>query len=386
MMFHRSAYFKTVLLAAGFAALAAAVVLTRGQHNVQRASAFPAYQQDCSSCHGPGFGTYTNHVTAVPSTTTLAPGGAYTVTITLDASTDGGNRGYWIANSDAAGTTGATTGIYAYYLPTPQAMTAPVLPGTYYYKVFGQSGKQAVTGAVGFAIYSITVGAAPPTSTPVPPTSTPVPPTSTPVPPTSTPVPPTSTPVPPTSTPVPPTNTPVPPTNTPVPPTNTPVPPTSTAVPPTSTPVPPTSTPAPPTNTPVPPTVTPVVPPTNTAVVPPTNTPVPPTNTPTSVPTATDTPVPPTATPTSTPGACLTFWQKLDLTIGITRRLGAHAGDRGYRARYDVNGDGVIDALDLLQVASTATCSRGHDDGDEGIGEDAGEHGTPVTAASSSRR
>ena len=287
-MIHRSAQLKTALLALVFAALAAGLVLVNGRHNVRQASAFPAQQQDCSACHGAGgLGVYTNNVTAVPSTLTPVPGAAYTVTMTMDASTDGGSRGYWIANSDAAGTTGTTTGVYGYFVGSPAAMTAPATPGTYYYKVFGQSGKQGATGSTGFALYSITVGAAA-TSTP-----------------------------------------------------------TSTA---TST------------NTPTA---------TNTPLV---------TNTPTNTATSTNTPTvtnTPTATPTSTPSVCLPFGQKVSLTIGILRRFGSHVGDHWYKAKYDVNGDGVIDGLDLLQVATTATCKHGHDDedGHDRNGDDREEHG-----------
>ena len=64
------------------------------------------------------------------------------------------------------------------------------------------------------------------------------------------------------------------------------------------------------------------------------------------------------------PQACLTFGKKVDLAIGILRRLGSHAGDHRYKTKYDVNGDGVIDARDLLQVATTPTCRHGHGDDD----------------------
>ena len=66
----------------------------------------------------------------------------------------------------------------------------------------------------------------------------------------------------------------------------------------------------------------------------------------------------------SGPQPCLKFGQKVELTIGILRRFGSHEGDRRYKAKFDVNGDGVIDGLDLLQVATTPTCRRGHHDDD----------------------
>jgi len=388
-MIHRSTRMKTVLLGLVFASVAAGLVVANGRATVQQASAYPSRARDCTICHGAaGQGVYTNHVTAVPSTNSPAPGAAYTVTITMDPSTDGAQTGYWIANSDAAGTTGTTTGVYAYSGPSPQAMTAPVAPGTYHYKVFGQSGLTAPGGSTGFAIYSITVGAAAtptPTNTAVPPTATstntPVPPT-----PTNTPVPPTATstntPVPPTatstSTAVPPTNTAVPPTatNTPAPPTatstSTAVPPTNTAVPPTATNTPAsTATATPPaantaTNTPVPPTATMTPPPANTPTA--TNTAAP-TSTPTTTLPVTNTP---TATATSTPGQCLEVEQRLELASRIMRRLGSHAGDRRYDVKFDVNGDGVIDGLDLVQVVTTPACTDGDDDdGDHDDDDDA---------------
>ena len=73
----------------------------------------------------------------------------------------------------------------------------------------------------------------------------------------------------------------------------------------------------------------------------------------------------PSRTPTVTPPQdCLTFGQKLHLTIGILRRMGAHEGDRAYKARYDVNHDGVIDIKDLVRVIETPTCHH-HDDEDD---------------------
>ena len=368
-MIHRSTRMKTVLLGLVFASVAAGLVVANGRATVQQASAYPSRARDCTICHGAaGQGVYTNHVTAVPSTNSPAPGAAYTVTITMDPSTDGAQTGYWIANSDAAGTTGTTTGVYAYSGPSPQAMTAPVAPGTYHYKVFGQSGLTAPGGSTGFAIYSITVGAAAtptPTNTAVPPTATS---TNTPVPPTATS---TSTAVPPTNTAVPPTatNTPAPPTatstSTAVPPTNTAVPPTATNTPAsTATATPPAANPA--TNTPVPPTATMTPPPANTPTA--TNTAAP-TSTPTTTLPVTNTP---TATATSTPGQCLEVEQRLELASRIMRRLGSHAGDRRYDVKFDVNGDGVIDGLDLVQVVTTPACTDGDDDdGDHDDDDDA---------------
>jgi hypothetical protein len=65
-------------------------------------------------------------------------------------------------------------------------------------------------------------------------------------------------------------------------------------------------------------------------------------------------------TPTPTPTRCLTLNQKIRLVIGILRHFGAHAGSHRYRARYDVNHDGIINIDDLRQVLLTPTCNRHH--------------------------
>jgi hypothetical protein len=46
-------------------------------------------------------------------------------------------------------------------------------------------------------------------------------------------------------------------------------------------------------------------------------------------------------------------------------RLGLVRGQQGYKARYDVNNDGVIDARDLAQVARMRTCEH-EEDGQDG--------------------
>jgi hypothetical protein len=135
------------------------------------AQAFPSRAQDCTNCHGSALaGT----VTAVPSTTTPAAGAAYTVDIAI-ITTAAGNAGYWIANSDAAGVTGSSVLFGGDTAATTYmaAMTAPASAGVYYYKVWGSQGSQA-EGQANFALYSITVGPAPTTtsSTTEPTTST----------------------------------------------------------------------------------------------------------------------------------------------------------------------------------------------------------------------
>jgi hypothetical protein len=92
-----------------------------------------------------------------------------------------------------------------------------------------------------------------------------------------------------------------------------------------------------------------------------------PTSTPTTTLPATNTP---TATATSTPGQCLDVEQRLKLALGILRRFGSHAGDRRYDVKFDVNGDGAIDRLDLVQVVTTPVCPDGDDDDDGDDGDD----------------
>jgi len=140
------------------AALSAAVIV--GVVKAKPADAFPNKEKDCAGCHGDG--TYAATVTATPSSATVAPGATYTVAITLSQNPNGTfNTGYWIANSTVAGATGTSTGVYGGDTGTQHAftatMTAPVTPGTYYYKVFTDEGPSDSTGVVGFKVYSITV-------------------------------------------------------------------------------------------------------------------------------------------------------------------------------------------------------------------------------------
>jgi hypothetical protein len=66
---------------------------------------------------------------------------------------------------------------------------------------------------------------------------------------------------------------------------------------------------------------------------------------------------------TPAPSECLTWGRKISLALGILRRAGKHEGERGYRARYDVNADGVIDAADLARVLAAPTCKHWHKGG-----------------------
>jgi hypothetical protein len=65
------------------------------------------------------------------------------------------------------------------------------------------------------------------------------------------------------------------------------------------------------------------------------------------------------------------------LAVGILLRFGAHVGQYRYQARYDPNGDGVIDANNLLMLLNTPVCHGGGDHGDPGSHDDGGrdDHG-----------
>ena len=135
----------------------------------QAAQAFPNKQGECTLCHGTG--TISGTVTAVPSMSMVMASATYTVLVTPPANAaTTGDTGFWIANSDAAGTTGTTTGVYGGATGTAAAtytatMTAPAAAGTYYYKVWSEHGTTS-DGVVNFALYSITVEATPPVTTP----------------------------------------------------------------------------------------------------------------------------------------------------------------------------------------------------------------------------
>ncbi len=149
---------KTNILVWALAAVLAAAVA--GVIAARPADAFPNKQKDCAACHGSG--GYAATVTATPNSSTVAPGATYTVAITISENPNGTFKtGYWIADSDASGSTGTTTGVYGGDTSAQQShtatMTAPSTPGTYYYKVFAEDGKADDYGVVGFKVYSVTV-------------------------------------------------------------------------------------------------------------------------------------------------------------------------------------------------------------------------------------
>jgi hypothetical protein len=118
------------------------------------AAALPSDKSDCSSCHS---ATPSGTVSAVPSTTTPAPGATYKVNISVDLSASG-QAGYWIINNDPdtpnpnlAGGPGSS--------PFSPTLTAPSDPGTYTYKVYGVKGKPSTGGQTETTTYQITVTA-----------------------------------------------------------------------------------------------------------------------------------------------------------------------------------------------------------------------------------
>ncbi len=153
-----SALLKFVGVAVGLFGL---IVMAAGL--AQTASATPNKARDCTGCHGSG--AVAGTVTATPSTTTPAAGASYTVGIVISANPNGGDTGYWIATSNAAGATGSGvvfggqngSGSPTYTVP----MTAPAAAGTYWYKAWGVQGLNDASGQTNFGLYSITVDPAP---------------------------------------------------------------------------------------------------------------------------------------------------------------------------------------------------------------------------------
>ncbi len=147
------------------AVLAAALSggLALGSLDAGPAVATPSRARDCTACHGTG--SVGGTVTARASASTLASGGSYTVRITPPENRNGGQVGFWIANSNAAGATGPSTGVTGG--PSSVAtftarMTAPATPGRYYYKVWAVHGSDDASGVTNFARYAITVVASAP--------------------------------------------------------------------------------------------------------------------------------------------------------------------------------------------------------------------------------
>jgi PKD repeat protein len=142
---------KIAVLATG---LVAAVLVTT--INPTPAMATPR-ASSCAGCHNPATAGVS---TATPSTTTPAPGGTYTVAITLVDAGNGGRTGYGIVPiAPAVEKTfgGGTAALFAY----AATMKAPTAAGTYKYTVWTNQGLTDGTAQVGSVVYSITVAAAP---------------------------------------------------------------------------------------------------------------------------------------------------------------------------------------------------------------------------------
>ncbi len=146
----RASISKVAVLAAGLT-----VVTMVATIHPTVSDATPSRNRDCSVCHAAGGST-----TARPSTTTPAPGAAYTVAVGMAAYSGGGNSGYAIVPVTAGtGTTngGNTSGALSY----TASMTAPATAGTYTYNVFTNIGGEDPLGQASSAQYTITVAAAP---------------------------------------------------------------------------------------------------------------------------------------------------------------------------------------------------------------------------------
>jgi hypothetical protein len=139
----------------------------------QAAQALPTFGVTCTTCHAAG-----GSVTAIPSNATPAAGAAYTVAIAL-TNTATGNSGFNISLAGVSVTTGGPAAGKTF----TANLTAPSAAGTYTYNVGADTGA-APGGAASGTTFTITVGAAPTTTT----TTTPVTTTTTPVTTTTTPV------------------------------------------------------------------------------------------------------------------------------------------------------------------------------------------------------
>jgi hypothetical protein len=129
--------------------VAAAAVF--GAAATKPAEALPSYKSTCSSCHS---ATPSGAVTAAPSKTALAPGEAYTVTVTIPFG-NAGQYGAWI--HDAAGTASVAAGPSATG-PVVVNMTAPSAPGAYDYTAMGvRSTTNSGSGQAASATYHIDV-------------------------------------------------------------------------------------------------------------------------------------------------------------------------------------------------------------------------------------
>jgi len=130
--------------------------------------AYPNKVQDCSRCHGPASGTYYESIMSISvSKTVLQPGEVYSVGIDIVIQTGLTKRDTGYAIEDLGTSTWpvwlVSTAEQSHY---DQTMTAPSTPGTYNYRVWGESGPATSDGKTDYDDYTITVEQAPPANRP----------------------------------------------------------------------------------------------------------------------------------------------------------------------------------------------------------------------------
>ncbi len=130
----------------------AAIALTLVVVGAKPAQALPSYKSTCSTCHS---ATPSGTVTATASKTTLNPGEAYSVQVTVGLSSSG-KAGYWIGANDASTPAVSVAGGPG-TSPLSANMTAPSAAGTYTYKVWGAKGTPGAGGQATSTTYQITV-------------------------------------------------------------------------------------------------------------------------------------------------------------------------------------------------------------------------------------
>jgi len=119
---------------------------------------YPNKLKDCSGCHGPSAGTYFEDIMSITvSKSVLAPGEQYTVGIDIVIQTQLSKRQTGYAIQDLASSTWPAYGGPAEMSHYDQVMAAPTSPGTYSYRVWGESGPATSDGKADFDDYTITV-------------------------------------------------------------------------------------------------------------------------------------------------------------------------------------------------------------------------------------
>ena len=142
---------KRTAVITGVIAVVVAAAAVFGTVAAKPAEAFPNKAQACSNCHG---SATSGSVTATPSKTTLSPGEAYTVNVSITFPA-GGQYGAWVTNGTGTPSAGAYAGPGGAD-PVSVDMTAPTTAGTYNYTAWGVKGKPGA-GQTGSGTYQITV-------------------------------------------------------------------------------------------------------------------------------------------------------------------------------------------------------------------------------------